>query len=184
MCTRVTKKRAFKTQSQQDSIMKYSFQSGFVSQQVVFLSQNLSQSMFAQFMQSMASQQFQNIQQSMNSQTLQNPGLSASPSANSAEEILSVSTETKNDEKKHTQFLNIMIDMNKVFRILCSMIKSNDDIVALNKQYIQADQGSDMNVIFMNLAHRFELQLRDLIEIEFRELFMRTANNHDTILYH
>jgi hypothetical protein len=74
--------------------------------------------------------------------------------------------------------------MNKAFRILCSVIKSNDETVALNKQYTQTNQEFDMNVIFMNLTRRLELQLRDLIEIKFRKLFMKIAYNHDIILYH
>jgi hypothetical protein len=188
MCIRVAKKRASKIQ--QDSIMRYSSQqqSDFVSQQTNFLSQNFSQSMSAQYMQLMIqSQQFQSLQQSIvsdfiGSQILQNSVSIAPLSANSAEEILNVSTESNDD--KHTQFLSTMIGMNKVFRISCFVIKSSGETVALNKQYTQADQRSDMNVVSMNLARRLELQLRDLIEMKFRELFMKTADNHDIILYH
>jgi hypothetical protein len=196
MCTRVAKKRVSK--AQQDSVMKYS-QSDFVSQQANFLSQNFSQLMFAQYMQFVIqSQQFQNFQQSIvsdstesqilqnsdfiESQVLQNSTSSIPSSANSAEEILNVSAESNDD--KHTQFLSTMIDMNKVFRIACFVIKSDEEIVVLNKQYTQTDQESDMNVVSMNLARRLELQLRDLVEMRFRELFMRIADNHDTILYH
>jgi hypothetical protein len=184
----MTKKRIFKTQSS-DVIMRYSFQSEFVFQQVVFLSQNFFQSMSAQFMQSMITQQFQSFQQSIvldfiESQILQNSAFNVSLFANSfAEKILNVSVDSKNDDK-HIQFLSTMIDMNKAFRIFCSMIKSNDEIVALNKQYTQANQEFDINVVSMNLTRRFELQLRDLTEIEFEELFMRIADNHDIILYH
>jgi hypothetical protein len=161
-------------------------QSDFVSQQVVFLSQNFSQSMSAQFMQSMTAQQFQNFQQSIvsdsaDSQILQNS--TSNVSENSTDEIFNVFADTKDDEK-HTQFLSTMIEMNKAFRILCSVIKSSDETVALNKQYTQTNQKFDMNVIFMNLARRLDLQLRDLAEMRFRELFIRTADNHDTILYH
>jgi hypothetical protein len=188
MCTRVAKKRASKIQ--QDFIMRYSLQqqSDFVSQQTNFLSQNFFQSMSAQYMQLMIqSQQFQSFQQSIvfdfiESQILQNSASIVSLSANSAEEILNVSTESNDD--KHTQFLSTMIDMNKAFRISCFVIKSSGETVALNKQYTQADQKSNMNVVSMNLARRLELQLRDLIEMRFRELFMKTADNHDTILYH
>jgi hypothetical protein len=107
----------------------------------------------------------------------------ASSSANSAEKILSVFTDFKEDEK-HTQFLSIMIDLNKAFRISCSVVKSFDEIVELNKQYTQANQDFDMNVIFINLAVRLSLHLHDLTEIDFRELFMKTADNNDTILQH
>jgi hypothetical protein len=154
--------------------------------------------MSAQFMQSMTAQQFQNFQQSIvfdfiesqilqnsdfiESQALQNSTSSISLFANSAEEILNVSAESNDD--KHTQFFSTMIDMNKVFRISCFVIKSDEEIVVLNKQYTQTDQRSDMNVIFMNLARRFDLQLRNLVEVKFRELFMRIADNHDIILYH
>jgi hypothetical protein len=64
------------------------------------------------------------------------------------------------------------------------VIKSNEKVVVLNKQYIQIDQKSDMNVVFMNLTRRLELQLKNLAEVRFRELFMKIADNHDTILYH
>ncbi len=75
--------------------------------------------MLAQFMQSMITQQFQNFQQSIvsdfiESQVLQNSSSSASSFANSTEKILNVFVDTRNDEK-HTQFLNIMIEMNKAF---------------------------------------------------------------------
>jgi hypothetical protein len=196
---RVIKKRVFKAQSQ-DAIMRYSQQqSDFVSQQTNFMSQNFSQLMSAQYMQFMIqSQQFQNFQQSIisdsiesqilqnldfiESQVSQNSDSSVSFSANSIEEIFNVSIESNDD--KHTQFLNMMIDMNKIFRISCFVIKSNDETVALNKQYTQTDQRSNMNVVFMNLTRRLELQLRDLVEMNFRELFMKTADNHDIIFYH
>jgi hypothetical protein len=191
MWIRVVKKRASKTQSQ-DVIMRYSQQqSDFVSQQANFLSQNFFQFMSAQYMQSMISQQqFQNFQQSIvsdfiESQILQNSDITSSAFTNansSVEEILSISTDSKND--KHIQFLNTIIEMNKVFRISCFVIKSSDEIIALNKQYTQTNQKSDMNVISMNWARRLDLQLRDLAEMKFRELFMKTADNHDTILYH
>jgi hypothetical protein len=146
MCTWIVKKRVSKTQSQ-DVIMRYSQQqSDFVSQQTNFLLQNFFQSMSAQYMQSMISQQqFQNFQQSIvsdsiESQILQNSDITSSAFTNtnsSVEEILSVSTDSKND--KHTQFLNKMIEMNKVFRISCFVIKSSDEIIALNKQYTQTN---------------------------------------------
>jgi hypothetical protein len=41
-----------------------------------------------------------------------------------------------------------------------------------------------MNIIFINLTRRLELQLRDLAEIRFRELFMKIAEYHDITLYH
>jgi hypothetical protein len=104
-------------------------------------------------------------------------------SANSAEEILSISTDFKENEK-HTQFLSIMIDLNKAFRIPCSMVKSFDETIELNKQYTQTNQDSNMNVIFMNLTVRLRLHLRDLAEVGFRGLFMKTANNNDIILQH
>jgi hypothetical protein len=85
--------------------MKYSSQSEFVFQQVIFLSQNFFQFMSAQFMQSMITQQFQNFQQSIvldfiESQILQNSAFNVSLFANSfAEKILNVSVDSKNDDK-------------------------------------------------------------------------------------
>lgn len=41
-----------------------------------------------------------------------------------------------------------------------------------------------MNVISADLTCRLKLQLRDLTEVEFRDLFMKIADNNDIILHH
>ncbi len=102
MCTTIAKKRVLKTQdqsqsqSQYDFIMRYSSQSDFVSQQAIFLSQNFSQSMSTQYMQSQVlSQQFQASQISSNLESF----IASLLSANSAEKILSIFTDSKKNEK-------------------------------------------------------------------------------------
>ncbi len=130
------------------------------------------------------SQQFQDSQVFQNLESIVASSASLS-FVISVEKILSIDVRNKNDDdEKHTQFLNTMIDLNKTFRISCFVIKSFDETIELNKQYTQVDQKSDMNVIFMNLIKRLELHLHDLVEIEFRELFMKIANNNDIILQH
>jgi hypothetical protein len=150
--------------------------------------------MSTQYMQLMTfSQQYQDPSQSVSENTAdfqislisQNLGSSASSFTNFLKKILSVDVRNKNDDdEKHTQFLSTMIDLNKAFRISCFVIMSSDETVDLNKQYTQANQEFDMNVIFMSLALRLKLHLCDLAEIDFRELFMKTTNNNDTILQH
>lgn len=45
-----------------------------------------------------------------------------------------------------------MIGNDKAFRIPCSIQKSDGSTVHLDKSYVQADQGSDMNVISNGLV--------------------------------
>ncbi len=111
--------------------------------------QNFPQSMSAQYMQFMTfSQQYQGPLQSIPqgtadssiSQVPQNLGSTAASISlvNSIEKILSIFIASKKNEK-HIQFLSIMIDLNKTFRISCFVMKSSDEIVDLNKQYTQAN---------------------------------------------
>lgn len=47
---------------------------------------------------------------------------------------------------------------------------------------MQADQGSDLNVISMRLTQKLNLELLSLYYIGFRGLIMRTADHKDTLL--
>jgi hypothetical protein len=167
-----------------------------MSQQFKFSPQQFSQSMLAQYMNSsqmIQSQIFQNSQQfqasslNINSDSVITILLISSSSINSQNsraQAYNVDTESDSEEKKHIRFLSTMIEMNKTFRISCSIVKSTDEIVKLEKIYTNVDQESDMNVISSELMRFLELAIHDLEEVEFRELFMRTTNDKETVLHH
>ena len=64
----------------------------------------------------------------------------------------------------------------KAFRISC-IIRIDMFTVSINRGKVQADQNSDLNVIFMNMIRKFNLELFDLNFIEFREFIMKTADH-------
>jgi hypothetical protein len=67
-------------------------------------------------------------------------------------QTFSVEIEDDSNEERHTRFLSIMIEMNKTFRISCSVIQLNNEFVNLDKTYTQADQEFDMNVVSTELV--------------------------------
>lgn len=71
----------------------------------------------------------------------------------------------------------------KTFGIFCCIhnegVKHN-----LPCSQTQANQGSDLNVISMELVTKLGLQLQSLYFIRFRGLIMRTANHEYTRLYY
>ena len=77
-----------------------------------------------------------------------------------------------------------MIGVDKAFRVLCSIQKPDGTEVQLDKRYVQADQGSDMNVISAGLVRHLHLDLHSLAEVGFKGLSMRTADHRDTVLHH
>lgn len=85
---------------------------------------------------------------------------------------------------RHTQFLSKMLGVDKAFRIPCSVKKADATIVDLEKHYVQADQGSDMNVISEGLVNQVGLARQPLAEVGFAGLSMRTADHRDTLLHH
>lgn len=66
-------------------------------------------------------------------------------------------------------------------RIPC-VIRLNNQLIGLEQYQTQADQGSDLNVISMELAQKLNLELLSLDLVGFRELAMRTADHKDTPL--
>jgi hypothetical protein len=186
----VSKKRVSKTEISTDS----------VSQSFNLASQQFSQSMSAQYMISSQIIQSQSIAILMSFLTSQQSQMSHNSailivtvslisqfminSRTSQTQAFSADVESDSDEERHTRFLFVMIEMNKTFRISCSVIKLNDEIVNLDKTFTQANQKSDMNVIFAELVRHLKLVIHELREVEFRELFMRTANNKKTVLHH
>ncbi len=77
-----------------------------------------------------------------------------------------------------------MIGLDKAFRIPANVVKPDGVTVALEKNYTQADQGSDMNVMSAGLVRHLSLQLHPLSEIGFKGLSMRTADHRETVLHY
>ena len=88
----------------------------------------------------------------------------------------------------NTRFLSTLIGYNKAFRIPCSVrLTDNSNTtkeISLNKSQVQADQGSDINVMSTALAKQLRLELHPLSSIGFAGMTMRTADNRETMLYH
>ena len=95
-----------------------------------------------------------------------------------------VSSTSASDNEKHTRFISNLLGVDKAFRVPCTIHMQDGSEVQLNKQYVQADQGSDMNVISSGLAKRLSLTLRPLAEVGFEGLSMRTADHRETLLHH
>lgn len=79
------------------------------------------------------------------------------------------------DGEKHTRFLSTMIGMDEAFRLPCTVTRLDGIIIALDKKFVQADQGSDMNVMSSGLVRHLGLILHALNEVGFRGLSMRTT---------
>ena len=95
-----------------------------------------------------------------------------------------VSNTTAAEAEKHTRDLNDMKNVDKAFRIPAVVTRTDGTTVPLQKSYVQADQGSDINVISQGLVRLLKLDLRPLLEIGFKGLSMRTADHRDTVLHY
>ena len=182
LCTRVTKKREFKKIIDQQSAQQFNsmisqYISQFISAYQMFVSQifqQTSQSVQQTYVFMSSNQSDQNQLSQMFSQPV---------SQQFFDTVFSVTASQQNVER-HTRFLNAMIKLDKTFKISCTIIKSDDTIVQLNNRCTQTNQNSDMNVIFVNMMRHFNLQLHSFEKIDFKNLFMRTADHKKTILYH
>ena len=95
-----------------------------------------------------------------------------------------VSSASADDVEKHTRFISNMLGVDKAFRVPCVIVTPDGSTVPLDKRYVQANQGSDMNVLSTGLAKKLNLTLRPLSEVGFQGLSMRTADHRETLLYH
>ena len=84
----------------------------------------------------------------------------------------------------HTRFLGTLAGMEKAFRLPCSVTRRDGVEEHLDKSIVQADQGSDMNVMSMGLARKLMLDLRPLAEVGFKGLSMRVADSRESPLHH
>ena len=85
---------------------------------------------------------------------------------------------------RHTRLLITLVEVDKAFRIQCTIYKPDGTVVVLEQKLTQADQGSEMNVISAGLARFLGLVLHSLEEVGFKGLSMRTADHRETILHH
>ncbi|KAK2741554.1 hypothetical protein FQN57_005537, partial [Myotisia sp. PD_48] len=65
----------------------------------------------------------------------------------------------------YTQLLTKLKEEDHVFRIPCA-IRTNTGIKELRKDLVQADQGSDMNVITRSMAEALEIPIQSLAAID------------------
>ncbi len=121
---------------------------------------------------------FQSMQNIQSMQSSVSVDLSVSPmtysQSQSQNQFTQETMQASSVKAKHnTWFLSTMIDKNKAFRILCSIKKSDESIVHLDKFYVQTNQRSNMNVISTELIKHLDLQSHSLSEIEFAKLEYR-----------
>ena len=108
----------------------------------------------------------------------------ASQSSQQPLAIDAYSTLTTTDGDRHTRFLSTLVGHDKAFRINATIMKSDGTAVKVDKKFVQADQGSDMNVVSIGLAKHLGLELRALEEVGFRGLSMRCADYRESTLKH
>jgi len=84
-------------------------------------------------------------------------------------------------EDYHTRFLSSLVGVEKSFRIP-AVLEVNGEKVILEKRVVQADQGSDMNIIHPKLVQRLGLEINPLEAVGFKGLCMTTADHKDTPL--
>ena len=83
----------------------------------------------------------------------------------------------------NTRFLSALVEQDKAYRIP-AVIRINNKEISLVKSQVQADQGSDMNVISPAIIRQYKLDLHSLSEIEFAGISIKTANHRETLLHH
>ena len=81
------------------------------------------------------------------------------------------------------RFLSTVMGADKAFRIPC-MIRVGGREQELDRSQVQADQGSDMNVISTAMAKWLELPFHSLSDVGFAGLMMKTADHRETLLHH
>ncbi len=72
--------------------------------------------------------------------------------------------------------------MKKAFQINCTIVSKSSTIISFEKVVTQTNQESEINVISKALRAKLKLSRNKLIDIDFDELIMRTANHRFTLL--
>lgn len=76
-------------------------------------------------------------------------------------------TTASTEAEKHTRFLSMIINKDKIFQISCFIKKTDETEIHLEKLYVQVNQEFDMNVISTDLIHQLNLNMHFLLKIEF-----------------
>lgn len=84
----------------------------------------------------------------------------------------------------NTQFLSTIMSADKAFWISCTVWLVRQRDLTMNQSHIQADQGSDMNVIFTSMIKQLELQFHSLSDVSFADLMMKMTDHWETELHH
>ena len=87
-----------------------------------------------------------------------------------------------NSVNGHTQFLTNLIGYDKAFQIPCSVRLKDGTEHVLKCSKMQADQGSDMNMISETLAKQLSIKLHSLSIIDFADMIMKTADGRESLL--
>jgi acyl-coenzyme A thioesterase PaaI-like protein len=98
----------------------------------------------------------------------------------SANQDLQIETMMNVTVESHTQFLKTLKKMKKTFKINCTVVSESSAVISLEKVITKANQESEMNVISKALRTELRLSSNKLIDIDFDELIMRTANHRFT----
>ena len=72
----------------------------------------------------------------------------------------------------------------KAFQIPYSVHIEGSSEIVLNHSQVQADQGSNMNIILTAMARQLRLQFHSLSDVGFAGLTMKTADYRETLLHH
>ena len=106
----------------------------------------------------------------------------------SATTIGNVSSIDIDDPSRHSRILASSGIHKKAFRLSAVVITRNkngsEKRTTLSREKVQADQGSDMNVISTKLSHHLSLELIPLSKAGFSGMSTRTTDNKETALQH
>ena len=83
----------------------------------------------------------------------------------------------------HTKFLRTLLESERAYRIPASIriFKENKLLeYSLDKAVVQADQGSEMNLVSMEFVRRYNIPLHPLADMGFAGLSMRCADHRET----
>lgn len=99
-----------------------------------------------------------------------------------------VSSTDADDPSQHSRILASAGIHKKAFRLSAVVIthdkNGSEKQTALSREHVQADQGSDMNVISTKLSDHLSLEFIPLSKAGFSGMSMRTADNKETTLQH
>lgn len=92
------------------------------------------------------------------------------------------------DPSQHLCYLTIAENHKKAFRFSAVVIIVNEDRsknhITLNQKQVQANQGLDMNIVFIKLSYYLSLKLIFFSKVRFLGMLMCTTDNKKIALQH